>query len=90
MIKPLMIVIREASNDCLTKPVWLRQLPQPQSFREGSTIDQMKSQLLKQALCLLQVMGSALWLKTRKRRCQRRLRAKKNKMMMNMILILTS
>jgi hypothetical protein len=76
------------SVDCLTKPVrpvWLRQLPQ--SFKEGSAIDEMESQLLKQALCLLQVMGSALWLKTRKRR---RLRVKKKKMMMNMILILIS
>jgi hypothetical protein len=75
--------------DCLTKPirpVWLRQLAQ--GFKEGSNIDQMKSQLLKQALCFLRSMKSVLWLKTRKRRSQKRLRAKKK--MMNMILILTS
>jgi hypothetical protein len=39
--------------DCLTKPVrpvWVRQLAQ--GFKEGSIIDQMKSQLLKQALYL--------------------------------------
>jgi hypothetical protein len=86
------IIIAQDSRgaDCLTKPVrlaWLRQLPQ--SFREGSAIDQMKSQLLKQTLNLLQAMGSALWLKTRKRRSQRRLRVN-NKKMMNMTLILTS
>jgi hypothetical protein len=52
------------------KLVWLRQLAQ--GFREGSAINQMKSQLLKQALCLLPAMGSALWLKTRKRRSQKK------------------
>jgi hypothetical protein len=54
--------LREA--DCLTKlvrPVWLSQLAQ--DFRERSTIDQIKIHPLKPALCLLQVMGSALWLK---------------------------
>jgi hypothetical protein len=40
--------------NCLTKlvrPVWLSQLAQ--NFRKGSTIDQIKIQLLKLALCLL-------------------------------------
>jgi hypothetical protein len=46
--------------------VWLRQLAQ--GLREVSVIDQMKSQFHKQTLCLLQVMGSVLWLKTRKRK----------------------
>jgi hypothetical protein len=48
-------------------------------LRKGSGIDQIKTQLLKQALCLLQVMGNALWLKVRKRRSQQKLRAKKKK-----------
>jgi hypothetical protein len=53
----------------LTKPVrlvWLSQLAQDSS--ERSVINQIKIQLLKPALCLLQVMGSALWLKVSKRR----------------------
>jgi hypothetical protein len=48
----------------LVRPVWLRQLAQ--GFKEGNIIDQMKSQLFKQALYLLQSMGSATWLKTKK------------------------
>jgi hypothetical protein len=51
----------------LEKPVrlvWLSQLAQ--DFKEESVIDQIKIQLLKLALCHLQVMGSVLWLKTRK------------------------
>ena len=51
--------IREA--DYLTKlvrPVWLSQLAQDSNKR--SDIDQIKIQLLKPALCLLQVMGSVL------------------------------
>jgi hypothetical protein len=82
---------------CLIKPVrpvgktvrlvWLSQLAQ--DFKKESTIDQIKIQLLKLALCLLQVMGSDLWLKARKRRSQQRMRGKKNKKT-NMILILTS
>jgi hypothetical protein len=43
------------------KPIWLSQLAQ--DFRERSIIDQIKIHPLKPALCLLQVMGSALWLK---------------------------
>jgi hypothetical protein len=46
--------------------VWLCQLAQ--DFKKESVIDQIKIQLLRLALCLLQVMGSALWLKARKRR----------------------
>jgi hypothetical protein len=60
----------------LDKPdrsVLLRQLPQ--SFREGSVIDQMKSQLFKQALYLLQAMRTALCLKTRKRRSQKKVKS---------------
>jgi hypothetical protein len=44
--------------------VWLSQLAQ--NFKEESVIDQIKIQLLKLALCHLQVMGSVLWLKARK------------------------
>jgi hypothetical protein len=46
--------------------VWLCQLAQ--DFKKESVIDQIKIQLLRLAICLLQVMGSALWLKARKRR----------------------
>jgi hypothetical protein len=86
---------REA--DCLTKlvrpivktvrPVWLSQLAQDSS--ERSAIDQIKIQLLKPALCLLQVMGSALWPKVSKRRSPRGLRVNKKKKT-KMILSLTS
>jgi hypothetical protein len=80
---------REA--DCLTKPVrpiWLSQLAQDSS--ERSAIDQIKIQLFKLALYLLQVMGSALWLKVSKRRSPRWLRVKKKKKKTKMILSLTS
>jgi hypothetical protein len=53
----------------LDKPVrsiWLRQLPQ--TFKEGSVIDQMKIQLLKQALCLLQIMRKCLMAKDKKKK----------------------
>jgi hypothetical protein len=50
----------------LVRLVWLSQLAQ--DLRGESAIDQMKIQLLKLALYLLQVMGNALWLKARKRR----------------------
>jgi hypothetical protein len=36
-------------------------------LQKKSVIDQIKIQLLRLALCLLQVMGSVLWLKVRKR-----------------------
>jgi signal transduction histidine kinase len=70
----------------LVSLVWLSQLAQ--DFKEESAIDQIKIQLLKLALCLLQFMGSALLLKKRKRRSQQRMIGKKKKTM-NMILILT-
>jgi hypothetical protein len=41
--------------------VWLSQLAQ--DFKKESIIDQIKIQLLRLALCLRQVIGSALWLK---------------------------
>jgi hypothetical protein len=44
--------------------VWLSQLAQ--DFKKESVIDQIKIQLLRLALYLLQVMGSALWLKAKK------------------------
>jgi hypothetical protein len=53
---------------CLIKPVrlvWLSQLAQ--DFKKESGIDQIKIQLFRLALYLLQVMKSALWLKARKR-----------------------
>jgi hypothetical protein len=63
---------------CLIKPVrpvgksvrlvWLNQLAQ--DFKKENAIDQIKIQLRKLAICLLQVMESVLWLKTRKRRSQ--------------------
>jgi nitroimidazol reductase NimA-like FMN-containing flavoprotein (pyridoxamine 5'-phosphate oxidase superfamily) len=39
-----------------------------QSFKEGSTINQMKIQLLKHDLCLLQALESFLWLKKKKKK----------------------
>jgi hypothetical protein len=44
--------------------VWLSQLAQ--DFKKESIIDQIKIQLLKLGLCLIQVMGSVLWLKEEK------------------------
>jgi hypothetical protein len=42
----------------LVRPVWISQLAR--DFKEGNTIDQIKIQLHILALCLSQVMGSAL------------------------------
>jgi nitroimidazol reductase NimA-like FMN-containing flavoprotein (pyridoxamine 5'-phosphate oxidase superfamily) len=39
-----------------------------QSFKEGSTINQMKIQLLRHDLCLLQALESFLWLKKKKKK----------------------
>jgi hypothetical protein len=44
--------------------VWLSQLAQ--DFKKESIINQIKIQLLKLGLCLIQVMGSVLWLKEEK------------------------
>jgi hypothetical protein len=76
-----------SETDCLTKPVrpvWLSQVAQDSS--ERSVIDQIKIQPLKIALCPLQVMGIALWLKVSKRRSPRGLRAKKKKTKMSLSL----
>jgi hypothetical protein len=59
--------------DYLTKPVtlvWLSQLTQ--DFSERSAINQIKIQLLKPSIFLPQVMGSALWVKARKRGSQQK------------------
>jgi hypothetical protein len=39
-----------------------------QDVKKESAIDQIKIQPLRLALCLLQVMGSALWLKAREKK----------------------
>jgi hypothetical protein len=58
------------SHAKLARPVLISQMAQ--DFKEESTINQIKSKLLKQAPCLLKTMGSVSWTKIRKRRNQRK------------------